>query len=75
MFADLTPAELGTLRSKLYSAGHQFSLTALALGHAANLLPPLSGESGTIWDERRRFVAAMQESYEIAQAAEAAEAA
>lgn len=72
MFAALTQAELGTLRSKLYSAGHKFGEVASVLGREALALPPLSTEHDTIWAARRPVTAAMYEAYELAEATEAA---
>lgn len=75
MFADLTPAELGSLRSKLYSAGHKFGELAGVLGREALALPPLSTEHDTIWAARRPVASAMYEAYDLAEATEATEAA
>lgn len=71
MFIDiLTPAELGCLRSKLYSAGHQAAMAAHDLGCQAAAVSPLSEQHTTIWTQRQRFVEFMDEMYVMAQSAE-----
>lgn len=71
MFIDiLTPAELGCLRSKLYSAGHQAAMAAYDLGQQAFKVPALSEQHTTIWTQRQRFVDFMDEMYRMAESAE-----
>jgi hypothetical protein len=70
MFDTITEAELGMLRSKLYSAGHQFADVAHTIGKAAMLLPILGAEHDAKWAERRRYSDAMTEVYELAEESE-----
>jgi len=72
MFTSLTTAETGVLRSKLYSAGHQFATVSHALGREALALPPLSSESDVLWARRSRYASAMTEAYDLAESIEAA---
>ncbi|HLM89267.1 MAG TPA: hypothetical protein VK284_09595 [Streptosporangiaceae bacterium] len=70
MFQDITPAELGQLRTKLYSAGHKFSEVAHQLGQEGLALPPLSAEHDEVWARRAPFADLMEDMYGMAEQTE-----
>jgi hypothetical protein len=70
MIDTLTDAELGTLRSKLYSAGHKFAQEASTIADKALAMPVLSAEHDAEWDRRQQFVDAMADMYGMAEDSE-----
>jgi hypothetical protein len=70
MFDTITDAELGMLRSKLYSAGHQFGEESGKIAAKALEMPALSAEHDAEWDRRQAFVDAMSDMYGLAEDSE-----
>lgn len=70
MFQDITLAELGQLRTTLYSAGHKFAEVAHQLGQEGLALPPLSAEHDEVWARRAPFADLMEDMYGMAEQTE-----
>jgi hypothetical protein len=65
MFDTLTETETAQLHLKLYSGGRKFAEVTHTLTGVAEAVRDEDGDDNPIWDQSRRFAAAMNEAYEL----------